>query len=524
MARGGSALSCVAAALVAASLAMPRAGVGASSTAAADELLRIVRPSARDFVEIVRGGEAATELLVALRDGFAVPSDGYLVLRGFFASDDAPTIMCPHSVAAVDDCERGASGRQLTGMLRLTLFGVELGPQDVCVEVYDWDSVLLAETCQTLVGSERFPGLYDSLLYYEDRPDDFLDPDALHLLWSRIGAVQGGQEPFSLLFVGPRAGSMLLSAYFLQDGGGPRGEANTTASSALRACVGGAEHGAVYQVSQDGSEEVLATASKGVHLDAVWSQHGGGASTLRAVDIDASGAMPGQVVSDLSHTLETAEPVVIFSLPSEQNRTTLEGAVVALAAAGYHTFLVGMERLIMLSGNMWHHVYAAPLPHRAGDPAGALVYVGIKARSRLYLPLLAVYNASGMVVGCAPYRMSSFHTPDGYWADDCPPNFNVYRSSRLKHFEVALRERGGARQVRGSLICSPLCRDSASFCTREHWGALLPRAPSCSPVLLSPPEFSPGAPGRRRMRGCPANLTPFMPKPRESQPPANLNR
>ena len=39
------------------------------------------------------------------------------------------------------------------------------------------------------------------------------------------------------------------------------------------------------------------------------------------------------------------------------------------------------------------------------------------------------------MVGCEPYRMSSFHTPDGYWADDCPPNFNVYRSSRLRLFE-----------------------------------------------------------------------------------------
>ena len=142
-----------------------------------------------------------------------------------------------------------------------------------------------------------------------------------------------------------------------------------------------------------------------------------------------------------------------------------------------------------------------------------MTYVAVKVAGALYPQLLSAYNSSGMVIGCVallalqltewgrlrvtpmplicvsayccvcvlilvyiyrcvPYRMSSFHTPDGYcaplalcislhfsafvgysvpnllliqylicyryWADDCPPNFNVYRSSRLKHFEVPM--------------------------------------------------------------------------------------
>jgi hypothetical protein len=97
-------------------------------------LLRIVRPSARDFVEVVRGGEMASEMLVALRDDFAVPSNGYLVVRGW--SSDEPTILCPNSVELLVDCERDAE-KQLTGTFRLTLFGVELGPQ-VCSSSIFW--------------------------------------------------------------------------------------------------------------------------------------------------------------------------------------------------------------------------------------------------------------------------------------------------------------------------------------------------------------------------------------------------
>jgi hypothetical protein len=112
-------------------------------------LVRFVRPSARDFVEVVRGGEAATEVLLALRDDFAVPAQGYLMIAGFAAGDEDPTVLCPNSVRSFDDCERDAA-KQLEGTFRLTLFGVDLGPQEVCVEAYDWNSVRLAQA-RTLI-------------------------------------------------------------------------------------------------------------------------------------------------------------------------------------------------------------------------------------------------------------------------------------------------------------------------------------------------------------------------------------
>jgi hypothetical protein len=126
-----------------------------NSTDGDEPLIRFVRPSARDFVEVVRGGEAATEVLLALRDDFAVPAQGYLVIAGFAAGDEDPTVLCPNSVRSLDDCERDAA-KQLEGTFRLTLFGVDLGPQEVCVEAYDWNSVRLAQARTLILKSVEF--------------------------------------------------------------------------------------------------------------------------------------------------------------------------------------------------------------------------------------------------------------------------------------------------------------------------------------------------------------------------------
>jgi len=337
-----------------------------------------------------------------------------------------------------------------------------------------------AQTCQTLVGTDRFPGLYDSLLYYEDHADEFVGADALHLLWSRIGSLQGRSEAFALMSIGSRNGGALLSHYFLNVGAAARG-VNTTAARALLVCMGedceGSEHGAVFDVARDGRSDRLATVGAAAPLDTVWARHGGGSggAVLRALDVAASVPAPDQVVAQLAETLKATEPVVIVSMPSARARTRLAAMVAALSRLGYHTFLAGTQRLLILQGDMWHPAWALPL----GGPAGGeMTFVGVKATGALYAPLLASYNASGMVfllllscvfvyvcicrhththththtythththththtqvIGCRPYRMSSFHTPEGYWADDCPPNFNVYRSSRLRNFELNL--------------------------------------------------------------------------------------
>ena len=378
-------------------------------------LVRFVRPSARDFVEVVRGGEGASEVLLALRDDFAVPADGYLAVTGFAAGEEDPTVLCPNSVRSLDDCERDAA-KQLEGTFRLTLFGVELGPQEVCVAAYDWDSVLLAEACQTLVGSDRFPGLHDSLLYYEDHADEFVGPDALHLLWTRIGALQGGAEPFALLSLGDRSAGALQRRFFLE-GGDSAGGANTTAARAILVCVGadceGSEHGAVFDVARDGRRQRLATLSAAAPLDAVWAEHGSsGGAMLRALEVAASVPAPDEAVAGLAETLKTTEPVVILSQSSARARTRLAPTVAALSRLGYHTFMAGTERLLMLHGEMWHPAWARPLTEAAEEE---MTFVAVKATGALYRPLLALYNASGMVIGCAPYRMSSFHTPDGMY-------------------------------------------------------------------------------------------------------------
>jgi hypothetical protein len=242
-------------------------------------LVRVLRPSERDFVEVVRGGEMATELVLWLREDFAVPKDGYLVIKGFSGDDEEPIILCPNSVRSLEDCERDAESG-FSGTFRLTFFGVELGPQTFCVQVHSWDSERLAETCQSIVGSEHFPGLQETLHYFQDHTEEFVGDAALHVIWSRLGAVQGEQGPFSIISIGSRSGNLLQSTYFLGRGGktarglGGSSAANVTAARAMLVCLGaeckGDEYGAVYEVSRDGGHRLLATIGAHIKLSCLY--------------------------------------------------------------------------------------------------------------------------------------------------------------------------------------------------------------------------------------------------------------
>ena len=195
-----------------------------------------------------------------------------------------------------------------------------LPPQEVCVEAYNWDSMLLLNTCRTVVGSEHFPGLHESLHYYEDHADEFVGPDAMHVLWSRIGALQGGDAPFALVSIGARSGGQLQARYFLQRDGPDRPtHLNVTAAEALVVCLGAGcsgEHASgVFRVSPDGTQQRIATITRDTPLDTVWAQHGGReGSQLRAFEIDASVPAPHELVEALSNTLAAAEPVLLLVL------------------------------------------------------------------------------------------------------------------------------------------------------------------------------------------------------------------
>ena len=193
-----------------------------------------------------------------------------------------------------------------------------LPPQEVCVEAYNWDSMLLLNTCRTVVGSEQFPGLRESLHYYEDHADEFVGSDAMHLLWSRMGALQGGDAPFALVSIGARSGGQLQARYFLQRDGADRPtHLNVTAAEALVVCLGagcsGEHDSGVFRVSPDGTQQRIATITRDTPLDTVWAQHGAReGNELRAFEIDASVPAPHELVDALSNTLAAAEPVLLL--------------------------------------------------------------------------------------------------------------------------------------------------------------------------------------------------------------------
>eukprot|EP00960_Hanusia_phi_P034027 750776-Hanusia_phi.AAC.1 len=98
---------------------------------------------------------------------------------------------------------------------------------------------------------------------------------------------------------------------------------------------------------------------------------------------------------------------------------------------------------------MWKEEYGRAAG-TSGGRHGQMLFAFLPHEREYYGRMLTDYNASGMTIGCEPRPMMSFHTPDGYLADDCPPNFNIYRSSRLRLFESALNT--GERRLHPSSL------------------------------------------------------------------------
>ena len=87
--------------------------------------VRLIRPSNVDFVEAVRGGELASDVVFDIQ-GFVVPRNGYLEVN---FGEDFDAILCPKSVGSVEECPSGEE--ELQGVVRISLFGLSLGEQEV---------------------------------------------------------------------------------------------------------------------------------------------------------------------------------------------------------------------------------------------------------------------------------------------------------------------------------------------------------------------------------------------------------
>ncbi|KAJ1488891.1 hypothetical protein T484DRAFT_1781921 [Baffinella frigidus] len=100
----------------------PRAAGGGGE---AGPSVRLIRPSDLDFVEALRGGELASDVVFDIQ-GFVVPRDGYLEVR---FGDDYNAILCPKSVGSVAECPSGEE--ELKGVVRVSLYGMSLGEQEI---------------------------------------------------------------------------------------------------------------------------------------------------------------------------------------------------------------------------------------------------------------------------------------------------------------------------------------------------------------------------------------------------------
>jgi hypothetical protein len=141
--------------------------------------VQIVRPSDSDFVEVIRGGALATDLVIQLKH-VKVPEEGYIVLTVGGQS----IIMCPQSADNISDCPNGDNN--LPNNSVMTFLGVELGPQRICVELFDWDRASLERQCSVLVGSDRFMGLQESREYFTSNVNEFNRDAGIKLFWDTL--------------------------------------------------------------------------------------------------------------------------------------------------------------------------------------------------------------------------------------------------------------------------------------------------------------------------------------------------
>jgi hypothetical protein len=138
--------------------------------------ISILRPSESDFVEVIRGGDLATDVVIRIQ-GFKVPESGYLTVQ----IADRPVIMCPRISENISECPNG--DENLPETVRLTFFNIELGPQEICLELWDWSQLRQAEGCSHLVGSESFMGRRESREYFNANILEFVGESTMALFW-----------------------------------------------------------------------------------------------------------------------------------------------------------------------------------------------------------------------------------------------------------------------------------------------------------------------------------------------------
>eukprot|EP00291_Cryptomonas_curvata_P017433 CAMPEP_0172165504 /NCGR_PEP_ID=MMETSP1050-20130122/8450_1 /TAXON_ID=233186 /ORGANISM="Cryptomonas curvata, Strain CCAP979/52" /LENGTH=192 /DNA_ID=CAMNT_0012835985 /DNA_START=159 /DNA_END=734 /DNA_ORIENTATION=- len=156
--------------------------VAASRNAAHESVANpsvLIRPSDSDFVEVIRGGDLATDIIVQLKN-IKVPEEGYIVLN----VGDQSIIMCPRSAESIIDCPNG--DENLPNSSVFTFFGVELGQQRICVDLFGWDRVPLAHQCSMLVGSDRFMGQQESREYFTSNINQFNHETAMKSFWDTL--------------------------------------------------------------------------------------------------------------------------------------------------------------------------------------------------------------------------------------------------------------------------------------------------------------------------------------------------
>lgn len=140
--------------------------------------LQMIRPSTADFVEVIRGGELAADIIISTN--LKVPESGYLVLT----IGENPIIMCPRASDNISDCPNAEEN--LPDVIRFTFFNIELDPQKICVEFFNWDRQQTGQNCSTLVASENFMGRRESRSYFAENAVEFVSSIAIKSLWRAV--------------------------------------------------------------------------------------------------------------------------------------------------------------------------------------------------------------------------------------------------------------------------------------------------------------------------------------------------
>jgi hypothetical protein len=153
----------------------------------------LLRPSDSDFVEVIRGGDLATDIIVQLKH-IKVPEEGYIVLN----VGDQSIIMCPRSAESIIDCPNG--GEILPNSSVFTFFGVELGQQRICIDIFGWDRVPLARQCSVLIGSDRFMGQQESREYFTSNLNQFNHETAIKSFWDTLVLKSSNRQFFPVYF------------------------------------------------------------------------------------------------------------------------------------------------------------------------------------------------------------------------------------------------------------------------------------------------------------------------------------